>query len=230
MQLDREGIAVRTGHHCCQPLMDRLGIPATARASLAMYNTREDVDALVDALTKIVAEQRASRAAATADGDEIDYPQASAPSPEGGRGRAGRGVRVPRRRRERARTSSSWTTSAASCRTLFDLLKKVTPRVQGCMSEVYLVGRRSPGTRDVLEFVADADADIVRGLIAMLQKLFSGQQASEILAFDVEAFFRRIGLDQFLTAQRRNGLAGMVSRIRQLAAGSRRSAGRDMSR
>ena len=45
--LDREGVAIRTGHHCCQPLMDRLGVPATARASLALYNTREDVDALV---------------------------------------------------------------------------------------------------------------------------------------------------------------------------------------
>ena len=45
--LDREGIAVRTGHHCAQPVMDRFGVPATARASLALYNTREDVDALV---------------------------------------------------------------------------------------------------------------------------------------------------------------------------------------
>jgi cysteine desulfurase/selenocysteine lyase len=48
--LDREGVAVRAGHHCCQPLMARLGVPATARASLALYNTREDVDALVAAL------------------------------------------------------------------------------------------------------------------------------------------------------------------------------------
>jgi cysteine desulfurase / selenocysteine lyase len=44
--LDREGVAIRTGHHCCQPLMDRLGVPATARVSLALYNTREDIDAL----------------------------------------------------------------------------------------------------------------------------------------------------------------------------------------
>ncbi len=44
--LDREGVAIRTGHHCCQPLMDRLGVPATTRASLALYTTREDIDAL----------------------------------------------------------------------------------------------------------------------------------------------------------------------------------------
>jgi cysteine desulfurase/selenocysteine lyase len=50
--VDREGVAIRTGQHCAQPVMDRLGIAATARASLAMYNTREDIDSLVAALRK----------------------------------------------------------------------------------------------------------------------------------------------------------------------------------
>ncbi len=45
--LDREGIAIRTGHHCAQPVMERFGIPATARASFAVYNTKEEIDALV---------------------------------------------------------------------------------------------------------------------------------------------------------------------------------------
>jgi len=45
--LDRDGIAIRTGHHCAQPVMERFGIPATARASFAVYNTKEEVDALV---------------------------------------------------------------------------------------------------------------------------------------------------------------------------------------
>jgi cysteine desulfurase/selenocysteine lyase len=48
--LDRHGIAVRAGHHCAQPLMDRLGVPATARASFGVYTTREEIDRLVDAL------------------------------------------------------------------------------------------------------------------------------------------------------------------------------------
>ncbi|HWW82201.1 MAG TPA: cysteine desulfurase, partial [Vicinamibacterales bacterium] len=51
--LDREGVAIRTGHHCCQPLMDRLGVPATARASMAFYNTREDLEVLTGALGKV---------------------------------------------------------------------------------------------------------------------------------------------------------------------------------
>ena len=51
--LDQEGIAIRTGHHCAQPVMARFGIPATARASLALYNTREDLDALAAGLQKV---------------------------------------------------------------------------------------------------------------------------------------------------------------------------------
>jgi cysteine desulfurase / selenocysteine lyase len=51
--LDQEGIAVRTGHHCAMPVMQRLGIPAATRASLALYNTREEIDALVHALPKV---------------------------------------------------------------------------------------------------------------------------------------------------------------------------------
>lgn len=52
--LDRFGIAVRTGHHCAQPLMDRLDILGTVRASFALYNTKEEIDALVTALRRVV--------------------------------------------------------------------------------------------------------------------------------------------------------------------------------
>jgi len=51
--LDQEGIAIRTGHHCAQPLMNRFGVEATARASFALYNTKEEVDALVQGIQKV---------------------------------------------------------------------------------------------------------------------------------------------------------------------------------
>jgi cysteine desulfurase/selenocysteine lyase len=51
--LDYEGVAVRTGHHCAQPVMDRYGLPATARASMAFYNTKEEIDVLVKGLHKV---------------------------------------------------------------------------------------------------------------------------------------------------------------------------------
>jgi cysteine desulfurase/selenocysteine lyase len=52
--LDLEGVAIRTGHHCAQPVMQRFGIPATARASFAFYNTKEEVDILVKGIEKVI--------------------------------------------------------------------------------------------------------------------------------------------------------------------------------
>ena len=97
-------------------------------------------------------------------------------------------------------------------------LKPLTQRLAGCMAQVYMIARPSPTQPDRFEFVADADADIVRGEIAILQKIYSGQRARDVASFDIEAFFTRIGLEHFLTAQRRTGLASMVRRIRESAA------------
>jgi cysteine desulfurase/selenocysteine lyase len=52
--LDRNGVAVRTGHHCAQPVMDFFGVPATARASFGMYNTRAEVDALAAGIHDVI--------------------------------------------------------------------------------------------------------------------------------------------------------------------------------
>ena len=52
MILDQQGVAIRTGHHCCMPLMERLGVEGTARASLGLYTDKQDIDQLVMALKK----------------------------------------------------------------------------------------------------------------------------------------------------------------------------------
>ncbi len=210
--LDLEGVAIRTGHHCCQPVMDRMKIPATARASLAMYNTRQDVDALVEALEKVGGHVR-PRSQPKA---QIEYPQAAAPSPQAAADEVAEVFELlgddPN-----AKNQFIMEDLGGKLPNLFDLLQKVAPALEGCVSRVYFAGRRSPKDPKVLEFVADADAAIVRGEIAMLQKIFSGQKAADVLAFDVEDFFRRIGLHQFLTARRRTGMAAMVKRIREMA-------------
>ena len=85
-------------------------------------------------------------------------------------------------------------------------------KVRGCASQVWLVTRREPdGT---LKFLGDSDAHIVRGLIAILLRLYSGRRPQEILDFDARAAFDRLGLSGALSAQRSNGLASMVERIR----------------
>jgi cysteine desulfuration protein SufE len=92
-------------------------------------------------------------------------------------------------------------------------------KVQGCASQVWLSTTMQPNgsTGPVLNFVADSDAHIVRGLIAILFALYSGKHAGEILSTDALALFDRLGLRENLTPQRSNGLRSMVERIRSEA-------------
>ena len=89
-------------------------------------------------------------------------------------------------------------------------------KVQGCASQVWLATRVRPnGARGpVLDFTGDSDAHIVRGLIAILLAMCSGQPAGQILAADAVALFDRLGLREHLTPQRSNGFRSMVERIR----------------
>lgn len=228
-RLDREGIAVRTGHHCCMPVMAQMGVTATTRASFAFYNTRSDVDALVAALQKVVKDVSTRAAAAPAPGAN-----STSESGEPSRAAGGSSLKFPKpfaaspsaAADRLANTFEMLGDRDARNTHLLELADKLLPmpvelkneqtRVHGCMSTVHLFGRAS-GDEKRIDFLADSDAHIVRGLIALLQRLYSGQRAIEILEFQIEDFFRRIGLDQFITSQRRNGLAGMVSRIRATA-------------
>jgi cysteine desulfuration protein SufE len=89
-------------------------------------------------------------------------------------------------------------------------------KVRGCASQVWLV--TEPGANGALSFRGDSDAHIVRGLIAILLRLYSGRAPAEILGFDANAAFKQLGLSGALSAQRSNGLASMAERIRRDAA------------
>jgi cysteine desulfuration protein SufE len=89
-------------------------------------------------------------------------------------------------------------------------------KVRGCARQVWLV--RDPAPDGRLVFRGDSDAHLVRGLIAILLRLYSGRTAAEILAFDAPAAVERLGLAGALSSQRANGLASMVERIRREAA------------
>jgi cysteine desulfurase / selenocysteine lyase len=212
-QLDLEGIAIRTGHHCCQPLMERYAIPGTARASFALYNTLEEVDVFARTLERIIAATR-PRAVVGPSSADVSYAPASAASPQ----------EAADELAEVFDFLDDWSDRYGH---LIELGEKLPPlpaqlkteanRVRGCQSTVYIDLRIRPGTADVVEFLADSDADIVRGLVAVLEQLYSGQRAAAIAAFDIEDFFRRIGLDRHLSMGRRNGLAEMAQRIRTFA-------------
>src|SRR5579863_7633505 len=96
---------------------------------------------------------------------------------------------------------------------LVDAERTDANKVRGCASQVWLVRALGPDGR--LRFRGDSDAHIVRGLIAILFRLFSGRTPDEILKVDARAAFDRHGLIGALSAQRSNGLFAMVERIRR---------------
>lgn len=87
-------------------------------------------------------------------------------------------------------------------------------KVQGCVSQVWLVTESDGGSPPHLTFRGTSDAHIVRGLIAILFIIYSGKTPEEILAIDARAIFEKLGLNDHLSPQRSNGLYAMVNRIR----------------
>ncbi len=112
---------------------------------------------------------------------------------------------------------------------LIDLGRKLPPmdeadkteesRVHGCQSVVHMIAQKNiEGEREIIDFIADSNSSLVKGLIAILRQIYSGREAGEILSFDIEGLLARLGLDQHITPGRRNGLEAMIARIKTLAA------------
>ncbi len=109
-------------------------------------------------------------------------------------------------------------------RYLIDLGKRLPPmspsdqteatRVKGCMSKVWLVMRPTDGQPGCLDVIADSDSTIVKGLIYVVQTVYSGKTPQQMASADIDQVFTRIGLDQHLSPNRRNGFYSMVERIR----------------
>ena len=89
--------------------------------------------------------------------------------------------------------------------------------VPGCMSQVWLVSELDENDRDTLEFRADSDALIVKGLTALLLMFYSNKNPEEILSTDIEGLFERLDLTQHLSVNRRNGFYSMSRKIKELA-------------
>ena len=100
---------------------------------------------------------------------------------------------------------------------LEDKYKSEANRVQGCVSNVWLITHVRDGDPPVIEFRADSDAQIVKGLVAILLSLYSGKTAREILLTDIRGIFEKLDLAKHLSINRANGFVSMVKRIRELA-------------
>jgi cysteine desulfuration protein SufE len=95
-------------------------------------------------------------------------------------------------------------------------------KVRGCASQVWLATRiESNNGTPILRFVADSDAHIVRGLIAILIAIYDGKTVDDVLATDADPILSELGLKEHITPQRSNGFASMVARVRADAAASK---------
>ena len=113
-------------------------------------------------------------------------------------------------------------------RYLIDLGRKLAPmdealkteetKVRGCTSQVWIVSRVEAGPPVRLHFIADSDAHIVKGLIAVLLEIYDGRTPEEILAVDIKRAIAEMGFEHHLSPNRANGLFSMVERIRAPAA------------
>ena len=111
---------------------------------------------------------------------------------------------------------------------LLDLGKQLPPlpdqyrtdafKVHGCQAQVWLKETVEATNPPTITFVADSDAHLVRGLIAVLMILYCGKTPADIIGINANEVFAKLGLDQHLSPTRRNGLEGMVKRIRAIAA------------
>ncbi len=98
---------------------------------------------------------------------------------------------------------------------LDDAFKTEATKVKGCASQVWLVTDRDG---DILRFSGDSDAHIVKGLVAIVLEVYSGRTEKEIIALDARDILDKLGLSEHLSAQRANGLASMIARIKAEAA------------
>lgn len=206
--LDQHGVAVRTGHHCTMPLMNKLGLPGTVRASFAAYNTADDVAAFTRTLEQLasgglfpVAETVSSEKAFTENpfGTEITAADIL----------------------NKLEPLQSWNDRYREIMQSGKLLPHMTSEsktaenlVQGCESQAWLEFQQDAEGK--FWFSADADARVIRGLIALLLAALNGKTAADIQAFDIEDYLQRLQLMKHLSPSRGNGLLAIIERIKAI--------------
>lgn len=201
--LDSYGIAVRSGHHCTMPLMEYLGINGCIRVSLAAYNTREEVDYLLQCLQKIMTSTSTNlpslAASLTSDVDlTTDNIIAIFSKCKG------------------------WDTRHREIMLLGKKLKRLTKDkrneknfISGCESQSWLEYQQDSEGR--LLFTADSDAKIIRGLLVIVLVAFQQKTPEQIKNVVIESYFESLGLLQHLSPSRGNGVKAIVEKIRSIA-------------
>ncbi len=222
--LDQQGIAVRTGHHCAMPLMESLGLQGTVRASLACYNTTEDVDAFILAMQTILAETGAE--IGTSDSHAIqalsapesydNIPAAFGTVPhfsEQALIQLRTDLLKQRNWQDRYRRIMQL---ASRLPVLPSGMRQEQTRLAGCESTVWMHHFYNEENR-TLHFAIDSDARVIRGLILITLSCLNGRAPQDLLEFDIDVLFGELELTNHLSPSRGNGLRAIVQEIHSIA-------------
>ena len=209
--LDSYGIAIRSGHHCAMPLMEFLNISGCLRISLAAYNTFQEVNYFIECLTKILTkENEISLVCPNNEEKSIKYN-------ENDKNEQASSIIIAQ-----FSAIKSWDSRHRQIMLLgkqLDRLDKSARNdktlISGCESLAWLVVEKSG--QDIFHFQADSDAKIIRGLLVIVLAAFNYKTAVQIQAFDIETYFKSLGLMQHLSPSRGNGILAIVDKIKKIA-------------
>ncbi len=215
--LDQHKIAIRSGHHCAMPLMQRLQLTGCARASFALYNTLEEVDLFANALAHILSPLQVNVQQGITKGTTA---QPSDPVNCGEDGPLFEQLAIKLRdcRSWEARYSMIMSLGRAHHGISSDA-RREEDLLHGCTSRVWLRHAVDIPTGQI-RFEADSDAKVMRGLIVLVLALIENKTARQIVALDFNAQFERLGLLQHLSQSRSNGLHTLIAEIVRRAAQS----------
>lgn len=206
--LNQQNIAIRAGHHCVMPLMQKLGIEGSLRVSLACYNTIEEIDYFLQVLKSAIA-------------------QLTTTSQES----IGKGV-VPARLLKTVDSAMPLANQLKAARgwdqvyrqimlagkdlvRLPESLKSKEYQVFGCESQVWLNCELHDNK---LRLQGDSPSKIVRGLLAIIFEVLEGKTPQQVILFNINAYLAELGLSHHLSQSRGNGLMAVVEKIRQFCA------------
>lgn len=199
--LDSYGIAIRSGHHCAMPLMEHLKISGCLRVSLAAYNNFEEIDYFITCLKRIVSK-----------GSELTFESDNVINTN---------EELTSLIIDQFSAVKSWDSRHRQIMLLGKRLKRLDKSarneetlINGCESLAWLVTQRND--HGIYHFQADSDAKIIRGLLFIILAAFNNKTAPQIQAFDIESYFKALGLMQHLSPSRGNGVLAIVDKVKSI--------------
>jgi SufS family cysteine desulfurase len=217
-ELDIHAIAIRTGHHCAMPLMEYLGLAGCIRLSIAPYNTKEEIDYVVQCLQRLInVEENFDVLAEPSDKMSIKSHIESNLSQENIL--VNSSIKAILINFSQAKT---WDARHRQVMLYGKQLERLTKNlrsdaslISGCESQAWLTYQMTDDGK--LSFSGDSDAKVIRGLLFIVLAAYQHRSPKDILAFNIDQYFTELGLLQHLSPSRGNGLLAIVAKIKKIA-------------